>query len=141
MGALFFGFLKLLKKCFVYLFKNPKVLGLLIVAAVIGGLGWSLWLTRSDLQAANQKIASLKAERDTAVAALNKQNEAIDLLRQAKASQAEALAEAADRAQQVKVVYRDRVKTIEKAVVPKECKAAVDWARDQALDLSESWGG
>ncbi|HET8550948.1 MAG TPA: hypothetical protein VFM97_00550 [Gammaproteobacteria bacterium] len=131
----------LLLKLLAKLWKNPKLIGMIAVVGVIIGLAIALWLTHADLQDAQQKLAKASVERDAAVNALNKQNAAIDKLKATAAAQADALAAAERQAQQVKVVYRDRIKTIKQTVVPKDCKAAVDWARDQALQLSDVWSG
>ena len=89
-----------------------------------------------QLGAAEQSIAQLQAGVQAQNAAVTR------ILQQGQANVAAAKSEASQRVQaadNVRVVYRTRVQTIEAAPVPATCASAAAWAAGQAHSLAAGW--
>ena len=108
------------------------------------------WFEHHEVGVAQAHVASLEQQlggSEQSIAQLRTgiqaQNGAVErILAQGQANVAEAAASAAQRAtsaQQVRVIYRTRVRNIEAAQVPQECSSAAAWAQQQAQSLAAGW--
>ena len=103
--------------------------GLLIICII---LGVALEITSSRLDAAQARTGLLGS-------LLGMQNQAVRKWKAEADKQAQAVAQAAQQRERVRTITVERVREVERAVIPQECPAAVKWAAEQALIFNAEW--
>jgi F0F1-type ATP synthase membrane subunit c/vacuolar-type H+-ATPase subunit K len=105
--------------------------GLLVTSL---GLGVEVKIQAAHLDAAKARQESLGDKIAT-------QNRAISTWKSAAEIQAHRAVEASQRAEKVRVVTTERIRTITLLPVPVACPEAVQWGADQAIKFNKHWEG
>ncbi len=113
-----------------------KALIYAVIALVIGciNLFVVVEIQSARLDAASAREAALGDK-------LNDQNRAVAEWKAAAGRQADRVSAAAKKAEKIRTVTIDRVRTITVASIPPACPDAIKWAADQAVAFNQRWEG
>lgn len=104
--------------------------GVLLIAC--SGLGAAVWIQSARLDAAKTKLEACGN-------LLTAQNQAIDAWKAKGDEQAQRVKDAIAQGEQVQANTAELVRAITKAVIPKDCQAAIKWGATQALEINGHW--
>lgn len=116
--------------------KNPLSSLLLVLVAAQGLAYWWQGLALEDAQ---QDLATCAVERAAAAAALKEQNRAVADLQAVGDKQQSEILEARAVADRARGEYLALARSIQGDSVPRECEAAVGWAREKTGELLDAW--
>jgi len=119
--------------------------GLLIICAVLllgcGGLGIAVEIQGSRLDAAQAKTQVQAVQLQSLDNQVTAQNAAVDQMLANAAKQADRLKAAEQKAARTRVVTRDRIRYVDRAVIPATCPEAITWGAGHAIEIGRRWEG
>lgn len=104
-----------------FLIKNWKDI---LIAFLLSGLAFIIF----DWSKQSAQIKSLEGSLDDTKTELEALKTEVEAYRRGEAELKKQLADAQSKAAEVRIVYRDKIQVVREEVIPKECKAAIDFA-------------